>query len=336
MNFGKIMGVITHVDQKCNNIPAQKGGIKDYISIARFDHITKHVFVLPGLLLAYILRGGEHFRPLFLLLGFIVVVSIASANYTINEFLDREFDKFHPVKSKRSAVQRELNGNIVFAEWFVLVVIGLFAAFCVSKVMLFVAIIFALQGVVYNVPPLRTKDKAYLDVISESINNPLRLCVGWEIVDSTTLPALSVICAYWAGGAFLMASKRYSEYREIVASHGKDLLVKYRASFEGYSERSLNISCFSYALFSVIFLSVFFVSYRPAFILPMLLTVFLFSYYLYLSFGTQSIAQNPEKTFKDPVIVVLSTAIFALFLVSYFWDISFVRIFTTQTYIHWS
>ena len=30
------------------------------------------------------------------------------------------------------------------------------------------------MGVAYNVPPVRTKDRAYLDVLSESVNNPLR------------------------------------------------------------------------------------------------------------------------------------------------------------------
>jgi hypothetical protein len=45
------------------------------------------------------------------------------------------------------------------------------------------ACIFALQGIVYNVRPLRTKDKPYLDVISESINNPLRLTIGWAMID---------------------------------------------------------------------------------------------------------------------------------------------------------
>lgn len=111
--------------------------------------------------------------------------------------------------------------------------------------MFLVACVFALQGVVYNVPPLRAKDKPYLDVISESINNPLRLMIGWAMVDPTTLPPSSIILCYWFGGAFLMAAKRLSEYREIAASHGRDLLARYRASFAAYSEIALNGSALS-------------------------------------------------------------------------------------------
>ena len=62
--------------------------------------------------------------------------------------------------------------------------------------MFFVGCIFALQGIVYNVPPLRTKDKPYLDVISESVNNPIRLLIGWAMVDPTTLPPSSIILSY--------------------------------------------------------------------------------------------------------------------------------------------
>ena len=32
------------------------------------------------------------------------------------------------------------------------------------------------MGVVYNVPPLRTKEWPYLDVLSESVNNPSGCC----------------------------------------------------------------------------------------------------------------------------------------------------------------
>jgi 4-hydroxybenzoate polyprenyltransferase len=310
------------------------GTLRDYLALARFDHVTKHIFVVPGIVLAYLLRGGPpHFPVVPFALGLVTAIFIASANYVINEYLDREFDKHHPTKSSRRAVSRTLRGSLVKVEWAAFTFIGLSCAWYASKTMLVIGCIFALQGIVYNVPPLRSKDKAYLDVISESINNPLRLAIGWAIVDPTTLPPSSVILAYWFGGAFLMAAKRYSEYREIVGWHGNELLIRYRASFAGYSEVSLNISCFLYGLLSTFFFAIFLIKYRVEYLLVVPAIIALFGYYLALSTKPASSAQNPEKLFREPKLIALVVLLAGLFIVATYVDIPALSVFTGQRYI---
>lgn len=289
---------------------------REYVSIARFDHATKHIFIIPGIVLATMFLGvdpGGWVAPVFF--GFIVAVAIASANYTINEYLDRETDRHHPKKSARAAVQTEMSGTIVALQWLVLFCIGMVAAAMVSPAMLLVALGFAAQGIVYNVKPFRTKDIAYLDVLSEAVNNPFRLMIGWIMISHDTLPPSSILLAYWFGGAFLMGAKRLSEYRQIVASHGKDLLVAYRRSFGGYTEEGLTSSVMMYALLSISFLSIFLIKYRLEYLLLLPPIIFLFGRYLALSMHPESTAQQPERLFREYGLMLVVALIAVLFIV---------------------
>ena len=94
--------------------------MKKYIKIARPDHWIKQMFVFPGCLFALLLAEKRGVGPgvlLTMMLGFLSTCFIASANYVINEWLDAEFDKYHPTKKYRSVVTEDVKGKIVYAEY---------------------------------------------------------------------------------------------------------------------------------------------------------------------------------------------------------------------------
>ena len=109
------MGV--SMEKSVGDVEKMEATAAAYLSIARLDHSTKHVFIVPGIMLAYLLRG-VHSTSLFtsILLGLTTAICITSANYVINEWFDREFDKIHPTKSERAAVKTQLSGKIIFLE----------------------------------------------------------------------------------------------------------------------------------------------------------------------------------------------------------------------------
>lgn len=311
--------------------------LADYVAIARPDHWIKHVFILPGVVLPYILIPGEASLTVgILVLGFLAAAAIASANYVINEWLDAQFDAHHPTKSARPAVVKAMSPPLVYLEYALLSAAGLVAAIAISKSFFLIAALFLLSGIVYNVAPLRTKDKAYLDITTEALNNPIRLMLGWTMVAPMTLPPSSLVFAYWMGGAFLMTVKRFAEYRSIVASRGPAALGAYRRSFGHYTADGLIVLSFLFALLAAFFIAVFLIKYRIEYLLSFPLFTALFAVYLRLGLKQDSTAQTPERLFKEGALLAVVAALVASLVVLTVVDIPGLAVLSEPHYLRLS
>lgn len=297
-----------------------KASISSYIAIARPDHWFKNIFMLPGIALALTLSDNpiESNVLINILLAVFSTCLIASANYTINEWLDAEFDKHHPVKCNRPSVSGNLSAFWVYTQWFILSIIGLSIAYSLGLHFLIYSAILLVMGVLYNVKPIRTKDRIYLDVLSESINNPLRLMLGWTAVISNIIPPSSVLLAYWMGGAFLMAIKRYSEFRFIDDPERAGL---YRRSFMFYNEQKLLLSSFFYALTSAFFFGVFLIKYKVEFLLTVPFLAFLFVWYMYIGMREDAVTQRPEKLYEEKKFMAYLVLLGLLVALAFFIEI---------------
>ena len=305
--------------------------IKYYIAIARPDHWIKNFFIFPGVIIEVFL-SKIYFADYYwkVIVGFFAVCLIASANYVINEWLDVGFDRYHPVKKMRPSVVNNLNPKIIYLEYFVLAIVGLVMATRISLLFTYACAFLLVMGILYNVKPFRTKDVVYLDVISESINNAIRLAMGWFIVTSDILPPSSLVIGYWMGGAFLMAVKRYSEYRFI---GDKELAGLYRRSFKFYTENSLLVSAFFYGISSTFFIGIFLIKYKVELLLGIPFLALLFAWYLNIGLQENSAAQHPELLYKEKKFLLYMLFIVILFFVLIFVDIPQLHWFLNNDFI---
>ena len=295
--------------------------MKKYIKIARPDHWVKNAFILPGIVIAFLLTDYSISVSQFVMrfiCGFIATCFIASANYVTNEWLYAEFDKFHPTKKYRPVVSENMKFSLVMLEYAICIVLGVGFSLLVNIPFLVVELILLFMGVVYNVKPLRTKDIVYLDVISESVNNMLRLLLGWFIVSDSLIPPSSILIGYWFAGAFLMATKRFAEYRMIGDPEKAGL---YRKSFKYYTEVKLLVSSFFYAMCATFFIGVFMIKYRMQYILGMPLIFGLFCFYLAIAFKPDSAAQKPEKLYKEKSLLIYLLILVVVLIALTFIDI---------------
>jgi decaprenyl-phosphate phosphoribosyltransferase len=292
--------------------------IRGHILIMRIDHWFKNVFVLPGLIAAIGVDAARASEGLWIrfIVGMVSICLVASSNYVINEILDAPSDLSHPVKRNRPVPSGRVSVPLAYVQWIALGVIGVGLGLQVS--ISFAITVFALwlMGCIYNIPPIRSKDVPYVDVLSEAVNNPLRMLAGWFIGSSGTVAPGSLLLSYWMVGCYFMAIKRYAEFREIGE---RKVAAAYRKSFAYYTSERLLVSIMFYASAAMLFLGAFVMRYRLELILAFPLVALVMAMYLDLSFKEDSAVQRPEGLYKEPklmaAVVVCAAAMAILMLV---------------------
>ena len=292
--------------------------IKDYFKILRVGHWPKQIFLIPGFIYALFILEKQNIVIEFneLILGIVTcffIVSIsASANYCINEYLDAEYDKYHPLKKYRPSAQNKINIWSLLLLYSSILIFVLIYSFNVNQSFFISTIVFLVSGLVYNVKPFRTKDIKIIDVLSESFMNPIRLYLGYSFfVDAFDIPFYLVL-SYWMGGAFLMACKRMSE--KLYLKDPK-VIKNYRPSIYNYELKDLKIHIKIYAIISMLSIFIFLYDYDPVYSLLSLSFIFLFIDYYKISSQLIWDIQTPEKLFTNIGYILKISIFFSILLV---------------------
>jgi decaprenyl-phosphate phosphoribosyltransferase len=300
-----------------------------HLRIARIDHWVKNVFVLPGVVVALTLY---HFPLTWhlvgkTLIGLLAVGLISSSNYVINEICDAPFDRFHPLKRNRPVPSGAVIIPLAYAQWVLLGIAGLLLSWKISPWFGWNMLVLLIMGCAYNLRPVRTKDIPYFDVLTEAINNPIRLVAGWLIV-SSTVPPISLLLSYWLVGCYFMALKRYAEYRHLKED---DSLSKYRTSLAFFTPELLLSSVIFYASSAMLFFGAFLMRYRVELVLSFPLIAVVMAIYFVLASKRDSPAEHPEKLYRERklMLAVVSCSVVMIFCLVV--DMPWINNFFTPT-----
>jgi 4-hydroxybenzoate polyprenyltransferase len=297
--------------------PPRRPSLRGHIAIARIDHWFKNVFVIPGIIAA-IGVDPSHLAPNLverIVLGLASVCLVASSNYVVNEVLDAPSDRAHPVKFARPVPSGMVNIPLAYVQWIALMVVGVWIGYRVSLYFAITVFVLWVMGCIYNIPPVRSKDLPYVDVLSEAVNNPLRLLAGWFLVGTASVAPASLLLSYWMIGCYFMGMKRYAEYRDI---GDPARAAAYRKSFAYYTEERLLVSIMFYGSAAMLFLGAFIMRYRLELILSFPLIALVMAMYLLLAFKPNSAVQRPEGLYKEPKLmgaVLVCSALIAVLMI---------------------
>ncbi|MDA3917533.1 MAG: UbiA prenyltransferase family protein [Deltaproteobacteria bacterium] len=300
-----------------------------YIQIMRIDHWFKNIFIFPGIAFGLLVNNHvDQSLMIKIFLGVFATCFAASANYCINEYLDAEFDRLHPKKRNRPCALGLVRFEFVILQYFLLCLISIIMGWNINIAFCSTIVLFLIMGVFYNVSPIRLKDKPFIDVLTESLNNPIRFLLGWFIIIPILLPPSSGLLAYWFGGAFLMTIKRFAELRTI----GKEVSKKYRPTFKYYTQEKLLIVLFFYALCAAFFLGIFLFKYRIEMVLSFPFLALLFAAYFRLGLKSDSVVQNPEKLYKEWQFVIFGVGLILFIALLMFVDIPWLHLLLSNNF----
>jgi 4-hydroxybenzoate polyprenyltransferase len=165
---------------------------------------TKNLLVFAGLLFGRRLFNAA--AVLTAIAGFLIFCALSGAVYLINDVLDRDTDRQHPLKARRPIASGALPVQTAVVAGSVLGIGGLAAAFAINRWFGIAAVVYLAQSALYSG---LLKHIVIIDVLTIAVGFVLRVVAGAVVIDVPTSHWLLVCTILLA--LFLALSKRRHE-----------------------------------------------------------------------------------------------------------------------------
>ena len=209
---------------------------------ATFEALRPIQWIKNLSLFAAVILNGQLFNfPIFYksLLGFVVFCLLSSSSYLINDIVDVEKDRLHPVKKFRPIARGALTESSAIFTAFILLFLGLFISVFIGFGFFGISLFFILMQYSYS---FFLKKKAVIDIIGIALFFIIRAYAG-ELATGYHLPVWIMLAVIFLS-LFLASGKRRSELR------GSG--TKTRSSLSGYSDNLLDFYTTMFAVCTLV------------------------------------------------------------------------------------
>lgn len=222
--------------------------IKDLLYLMRPWQWYKNTVVILALVFSGNLLTTNMYAPLFW--SFLTLCAVSSANYIINDLVDRNEDKRNPEKKNRPLASGRVKPATAIILIIALLVVGIGGAFLLSPLLAAMhATLFALT-LLYT---LVLKHEAFADILVIAVNFVIRAIVG-AIAIQVIISSWLIIGTFFFA-LFLATGKRTSEaamLKEEASKHRKNL-VRYTPQIASFLMIiSTTLLIISYTLYALI------------------------------------------------------------------------------------
>ena len=199
-----------------------------------FRALRPHQWIKNGFILLPVIFAQPILDPYHLLAGIqavIIFCGLASSVYLLNDFMDREEDRHHPVKCHRPIAAGLISPRLALGMAISLFIISLTTGLFIDRAFFAVLLVYSIVQLLYN---LRLRDVVILDVFCVATGFFLRVIAGAAVVNVPMSRWLTICTILLA--MFLILSKRRHE----VIVLGKIESDKHRKVLSQYSARLLD------------------------------------------------------------------------------------------------
>ena len=282
-----------------------------YLKLLRVQQWAKNGFIFVPLFFSQNL-----FNTNFLILSISAFFSfcfISSSMYIINDILDKERDKFHPIKKLRPIASGSVSIIEGFIISFIFLILSIFTASTLPQTFYLIILAYLFLQIIYT---LSLKNFVILDGISIALGFILRILGGGVAID-VPISSWLFLCTFFLA-LFLAFCKRRAEMELENYSDQRQVLEKYSKTFLDHLisiSAGITVLCYSLYIISPETIKKF---HSPYLILTLPFVVYGIYRYLYLV-HIKNIGEEPSSVlFKDkPFLLNILLWIIIFFAILY-------------------